>query len=57
VGCVLVNVETIFQPLIPGGDNAFSVSVIVVKEYHGVAFVVDARYATAYHPVMDANGK
>ena len=40
-----------------GSPNAVVATVMSGKDYHGVAFVVNAWYVTVYHPVLDSNGK
>lgn len=40
-----------------GSDNVVVSTVMSGKQYQGVAFVVDAWYVTAYHPVMNSAGE
>ncbi len=41
---------------VDGSENAVVAAVMAGKDYRGVAFVVDAWYVTAYHPVLDSSG-
>ena len=40
-----------------GNANAVVAAVMAGKDYSGTAFVVDAWYVTAYHPIQDSAGK
>ena len=40
-----------------GSLNAVVTAVMAGKDYQGVAFVVDAWYVAAYHPIQDSTGK
>jgi methyl-accepting chemotaxis protein len=42
---------------VDGSQNAVVAAVMAGKDYKGVAFVVNAWYVTAYHPVLDTSGK
>lgn len=42
---------------VDGSANAVVSAVMAGKDYRGVAFVVDAWYVTAYHPILDSTGK